>query len=42
MGLRELIMDLRSRKVNDLGTVAAEIMDYRQKFVGDASKVIPL
>ncbi|POS84470.1 hypothetical protein EPUL_003839, partial [Erysiphe pulchra] len=34
-GLREVLLDLRLRKVNDFDTIASEIIAYRAKFLGD-------
>ena len=34
-GLRDLIQDIRSRKVKDLNKVASEITAYRRQFLGD-------
>ncbi|KAI5796264.1 hypothetical protein DFH27DRAFT_467537, partial [Peziza echinospora] len=41
-GLRELITDMRSRKVNDFETVAAEISRYRSRFFNDPTRVVRL
>lgn len=41
-GLREVIHDIRSRKIRDFNIVAGEITAYRAKFLGDSSKVLPL
>lgn len=41
-GLREVIHDIRSRKIRDFNIVAGEITAYRAKFLGDRSKVLPL
>ena len=41
-GLREVILDLRQRKVNNLDAIASEIAHYRLKFLGDDSKILPL
>ena len=41
-GLRNLILDLRQRKVRDLDTIAAEISAYRRQFLGDSSKTLRL
>lgn len=41
-GLREIIHDIRSRKIRDFNIVAGEITAYRAKFLGDSSKVLPL
>ena len=41
-GLREIIHDIRSRKIRDFNIVAGEITAYRTKFLRDSSKVLPL
>ncbi|KAJ3473568.1 hypothetical protein NLG97_g10238 [Lecanicillium saksenae] len=41
-GLRELLTDYRNRKVKDFKTISQGIIEYRAKFHGDASKVLPL
>lgn len=41
-GLREVIHDIRSRKIKDFNVVAGEITAFRAKFLGDSSKVLPL
>ena len=41
-GLREIIHDIRSRKVKDFNIVAGEITAYRAKFLGDRFKILPL
>ncbi|KAF4595229.1 Protein red1 [Ophiocordyceps camponoti-floridani] len=41
-GLRELLTDLRNRKVKDFNTISQGIIDYRARFLGDATKILPL
>ncbi|KAM3512669.1 hypothetical protein MY11210_003691 [Beauveria gryllotalpidicola] len=41
-GLRQLLTDYRNRKVKDFKTISQGIIEYRAKFHGDASKVLPL
>lgn len=41
-GLREIIHNIRARKIRDFNTVASEITAYRARFLGDSSKVLPL
>lgn len=41
-GLREIIHDIRSKKIRDFNIVAGKITTYRAKFRGDSSKVLPL
>ncbi|PQK15226.1 hypothetical protein BB8028_0005g07400 [Beauveria bassiana] len=41
-GLRQLLTDYRNRKVKDFKTISQGILEYRAKFHGDASKVLPL
>ena len=41
-GLRQVIQEIRGRKVKDFNKVAAEISAYRARFLGDASKILPL
>ncbi|KAL8732833.1 MAG: hypothetical protein Q9166_002434 [cf. Caloplaca sp. 2 TL-2023] len=42
VGLRQIIQEIRSRKVKDFKTVASEIAAYRARFLGDSSKILPL
>lgn len=41
-GLKELITNMRSRKVNDFETVAGEIIRYRSRFFNDHTRVVRL
>ncbi|KFA81051.1 hypothetical protein S40288_00766 [Stachybotrys chartarum IBT 40288] len=41
-GLREVLKDLRTRKVNDLDAIGQGIVKYRAQFHGDESKILPL
>ncbi|ATY61009.1 Zinc finger domain-containing CCCH-type [Cordyceps militaris] len=41
-GLRQLLTDFRDRKVKDFETISQGIIEYRAKFHGDASKILPL
>ncbi|KAL8828497.1 MAG: hypothetical protein Q9191_002555 [Dirinaria sp. TL-2023a] len=41
-GLREVIRDIRARHIRDFNTVAAEIIAYRARFLGDKTKILPL
>jgi hypothetical protein len=41
-GLRQVLTGLRSRKVRDFDTIAAEVVAHRSKFLGDPSKVLML
>ncbi|KAL8907313.1 MAG: hypothetical protein Q9207_001490 [Kuettlingeria erythrocarpa] len=42
VGLRQIIQEIRGRKVKDFRTVASEIAAYRARFLGDKSKILPL
>ncbi|KAL8873845.1 MAG: hypothetical protein Q9174_000751 [Haloplaca sp. 1 TL-2023] len=42
VGLRQIIQEIRGRKVKDFKTVASEIAAYRARFLGDGSKMLPL
>ncbi|KAL8954170.1 MAG: hypothetical protein Q9222_000054 [Ikaeria aurantiellina] len=42
VGLRQIIQEIRGRKVKDFRTVASEIAAYRARFLGDSSKILPL
>ncbi|KAL8763737.1 MAG: hypothetical protein Q9184_000529 [Pyrenodesmia sp. 2 TL-2023] len=42
VGLRQIIQEIRGRKVKDFRTVASEIAAYRARFLGDNSKILPL
>ncbi|MCJ1229416.1 hypothetical protein MMC12_006082 [Toensbergia leucococca] len=39
-GLKQVISEIRSRKVKNFDTVASEITAYRSQFLGDKSKVL--
>ncbi|KAF4339263.1 hypothetical protein FBEOM_6799 [Fusarium beomiforme] len=41
-GLRELLTDFRNRKVKDFEAISNGIIEYRAKFLGDKSKILPL
>lgn len=41
-GLRQVIQNIRERKVKDCSAVASEIAAYRTKFLGDEHKILPL
>ncbi|KAL6871828.1 hypothetical protein J3F83DRAFT_732768 [Trichoderma novae-zelandiae] len=41
-GLRLLLTDFRNRKVKDFQTISQGIIDYRARFLGDRSKILPL
>ncbi|KAK3371878.1 hypothetical protein B0H63DRAFT_526754 [Podospora didyma] len=41
-GLRKLLQDFRNGKVKDFDTIAHGIIDYRFRFLGDKSKILPL
>ncbi|KZZ96113.1 Zinc finger, CCCH-type [Moelleriella libera RCEF 2490] len=41
-GLRELLTDFHNRKVRDFGTISQGIIDYRARFLGDKTKILPL
>ncbi|KAK0632228.1 hypothetical protein B0T14DRAFT_559941 [Immersiella caudata] len=41
-GLRELLQELRAKKVKDFDAIARGIIDYRASFLGDKSKILPL
>jgi len=41
-GLKEVLTDLRLRKVRDFDVIASEIVAHRAKFLGDRSKVLKL
>jgi len=41
-GLRQIIQEIRGRRVKDFNQVAAEISAYRARFLGDGSKILPL
>ncbi|KAL8806347.1 MAG: hypothetical protein Q9182_001377 [Xanthomendoza sp. 2 TL-2023] len=42
VGLRQVIQEIRGRKVKDFKTVASEIAAYRARFLGDSSRILPL
>lgn len=41
-GLKQIIQDMRGRKVKDFNTVASEIAAYRTRFLKDPSRVLLL
>jgi hypothetical protein len=41
-GLRQLLTDFRNQKVKDFDTISQGIIEYRAKFHGDYSKILPL
>ncbi|MCJ1385177.1 hypothetical protein MMC17_008298 [Xylographa soralifera] len=41
-GLKQIIHDMRSRRVTDFNTVAQEITAYRASFLGDSSRILTL
>ncbi|KAF5531417.1 hypothetical protein FMEXI_12986 [Fusarium mexicanum] len=41
-GLRELLTDFRKRKVRDFDAISNGIIEYRAKFLGDKTKILPL
>ncbi|EWZ40231.1 uncharacterized protein FOBCDRAFT_226552 [Fusarium oxysporum Fo47] len=41
-GLRELLTDFRKRKVKDFDAISNGIIEYRAKFLGDKTKILPL
>ncbi|KAI9163220.1 Protein red1 [Paramyrothecium foliicola] len=41
-GLRDLLTDLRNRKVKDLDAISQGIIEFRAQFLGDRSRVLPL
>jgi hypothetical protein len=38
--LRQVLMDLRVRKIRDFDIIASEIVAHRSKFLGDKSRVL--
>lgn len=41
-GLKELLQDFRAKQVRDFDAIAAGIIEFRARFLGDKSKVLPL
>ncbi|GAB0136221.1 hypothetical protein EsDP_00004532 [Epichloe bromicola] len=41
-GLKQLLTDYRTRKVKDFNTISQGIVDYRARFLGDRTKILPL
>ncbi|POR38624.1 Protein red1 [Tolypocladium paradoxum] len=41
-GLRQLLTEYRNRKVKDFNTISQGIVEYRARFQGDRSKILPL
>lgn len=42
VGLRQIIQEIRGRKVKDFRTVASEIAAHRARFLGDNFRILPL
>uniref|UniRef100_A0A1Y1MTT8 C3H1-type domain-containing protein n=1 Tax=Photinus pyralis TaxID=7054 RepID=A0A1Y1MTT8_PHOPY len=41
-GLRQLLTDFRARKVKDFNTISQGIVEFRARFIGDRTKILPL
>ncbi|KAG8420529.1 hypothetical protein J3459_010986 [Metarhizium acridum] len=41
-GLRQLLTEFRTRKVKDFNTISQGIIEFRAKFIGDKTKILPL
>ncbi|KAG5926186.1 hypothetical protein E4U42_003553 [Claviceps africana] len=41
-GLKQLLTDYRNRKVRDFQVISQGIVDYRARFLGDKTKILPL
>lgn len=41
-GLRELLQNFRANKVRDFDTIANGIIEFRSRFLGDRSRILPL
>ncbi len=41
-GLKALLIHFRQRKVRDFQTISQGILDYRARFRGDPSKILPI
>ena len=41
-GLRDLLYDFRHRKIKDFQVIAQGIINYRARFNGDETKILPL
>ncbi|CAM1502126.1 Fc.00g041100.m01.CDS01 [Cosmosporella sp. VM-42] len=41
-GLRDLLADLRNRKIKDFQSISQSIIEYRAQFYGDKTKILPL
>ncbi|KAG5949620.1 hypothetical protein E4U53_005813 [Claviceps sorghi] len=42
IGLKQLLTDYRNRKVRDFQVISQGIVDYRARFLGDKTKILPL
>ncbi|KAG6038215.1 hypothetical protein E4U41_004431 [Claviceps citrina] len=42
IGLKQLLTDYRTRKVKDFDIISQGIIDYRARFLGDKTRVLPL
>lgn len=41
-GLKDLLQDFRAKKTRDFDTIANGIIEFRARFLGDKSKILPL
>ncbi|KJK82632.1 hypothetical protein H634G_01769 [Metarhizium anisopliae BRIP 53293] len=41
-GLKQLLTDFRARKVKDFNTISQGIVEFRARFIGDGTKILPL
>jgi hypothetical protein len=41
-GLKDLLQDFRAKKIRDFDTIVNGIIEYRARFLGDKSKILPL
>ncbi|KAJ0160099.1 Protein red1 [Colletotrichum tanaceti] len=41
-GLRKLLQEMRSQNIMDFSSIAQRIVDYRNRFTGDSSRMLPL
>ena len=39
-GLKEVLQSVRARKIRDFNAIAKEIIEYRQQFLGDKSRIL--
>ncbi|KOS21027.1 hypothetical protein ESCO_004174 [Escovopsis weberi] len=42
LGLRQLLIEFRNNRIKDFQIISQGIINYRARFLGDESKILPL